>query len=123
MTHVVSETVAGYRVVKIFGGKDREEQRFDRASKTNRQQNMKMAVTKALSSQTNETIIALGLCGLILLLYRPDLGITMTSGDAVAFLVLAGMLGRPIKKLSEVNAKLQRGFAAAEGIFTSLILA
>ncbi|HBK19159.1 MAG TPA: hypothetical protein DDZ38_11010 [Gammaproteobacteria bacterium] len=120
VTHVVSETVAGYRVVKIFGGKDREEQRFDRASKTNRQQNMKMAVTKALSSQTNETIIALGLCGLILLLYRPDLGITMTSGDAVAFLVLAGMLGRPIKKLSEVNAKLQRGFAAAEDIFTQL---
>ena len=30
------------------------------------------------------------------------------------------MLGRPIRKLSEINAKLQRGFAAAEDIFKQL---
>ena len=29
------------------------------------------------------------------------------------FLSWAGMLGRPIRKLSEINAKLQRGIAAA----------
>ncbi|MDP6187481.1 MAG: ABC transporter transmembrane domain-containing protein, partial [Pseudomonadales bacterium] len=120
VTHVVSEVASGYREVKIFGGQEQEESRFLSASKVNRQQNMKMVVTKVFSSQTNETIIALGLCGLILVLYSPDFGVQLSSGKAVEFLVLAGMLGRPIRKLSEINAKLQRGFAAAEDIFKQL---
>ena len=120
VTHVVSEVANGYREVKIFGGQSQEEKRFLAASKVNRQQNMKMVVTKVLSSQTNESIIVLGLCGLILILYSPEFGIQLSSGKAVEFLVLAGMLGRPIRNLSEVNAKLQRGFAAAEDIFAQL---
>ena len=120
VTHVVSEVANGYREVKIFGGQEKEESRFLSASKVNRQQNMKMVVTKVFSSQTNETIIALGLCALIVVLYSPDFGVQLSSGKAVEFLVLAGMLGRPIRKLSEINAKLQRGFAAAEDIFKQL---
>ena len=30
------------------------------------------------------------------------------------------MLGKPIRKLSEINAKLQRGIAAAEDVFSQL---
>ena len=120
VTHVASEAVNGYRVVKVFGGNSHEEQRFLGANKVNRQQNLKMAVTRVLSSQINETIIATALCGLIIMLYRPEIGGSLTSGEAVTFLVLAGMLGKPIRKLSEVNAKLQRGFAAAEDIFAQL---
>ena len=120
VTHVASEAVNGYRVVKVFGGEAHEEQRFLGANKVNRQQNLKMAVTRVLSSQINETIIATALCGLIIMLYRPEVGGGLTSGEAVTFLVLAGMLGKPIRKLSEVNAKLQRGFAAAEDIFAQL---
>ena len=120
VTHVASEAVNGYRVVKVFGGNAHEEQKFLGANKVNRQQNLKMAVTRVLSSQINETIIATALCGLIIMLYRPEIGGSLTSGEAVTFLVLAGMLGKPIRKLSEVNAKLQRGFAAAEDIFAQL---
>ena len=120
VTHVVSEVANGYREVKIFGGQNQEEERFLAASKVNRQQNMKMVITKVLSSQTNESIIVLALCGLILVLYSPEFGVQLSSGKAVEFLVLAGMLGRPIRNLSEVNAKLQRGFAAAEDIFAQL---
>jgi subfamily B ATP-binding cassette protein MsbA len=120
VTHVASEAVNGYRVVKVFGGNSHEEQRFLGANKVNRQQNLKMAVTRVLSSQINETIIATALCGLIIMLYRPEIGGGLSSGEAVTFLVLAGMLGKPIRKLSEVNAKLQRGFAAAEDIFAQL---
>ena len=120
VTHVVSEVANGYREVRIFGGQRQEQTRFLNASRVNRQQNMKMVITKVFSSQTNETIIALGLCGLIVVLYSPDFGVQLSSGKAVEFLVLAGMLGRPIRKLSEINAKLQRGFAAAEDIFKQL---
>jgi len=56
------------------------------ANKVNRQQNLKMAVTRVLSSQINETIIATALCGLIIMLYRPEIGGGLTSGEAVTFL-------------------------------------
>ena len=120
VTHVVSEAVSGFRVVKTFGGENYEQSRFERASKVNRQQNLKMAMTRVFSSQLNETIITVALCGLILLLYRPDVGGALSGGEAVMFLSWAGMLGRPIRKLSEINAKLQRGIAAAEDVFSQL---
>lgn len=118
VTHVVSETTAGYRVVRTFGGQDYETRRFEKSNRVNRQQNLKMAVTKVFSAQMNETIIALAICVLIFLLY--DSSGSMTSGEAVTFLTWAGLLGSPIKKLSEVNAKLQRGLAAAEDVFAQL---
>ncbi|MEM6999683.1 MAG: lipid A export permease/ATP-binding protein MsbA [Pseudomonadota bacterium] len=118
VTHVVSETVNGYRVVRTFGGEEYERQRFERFSRINRQQNMKMVITKVSSAQLNETIVATALCGLIFLL--SDTASQMTPGDMVTFLGLAGMLARPIRKLSEVNAKLQRGLAAAEDVFGQL---
>ncbi|MEM7080559.1 MAG: lipid A export permease/ATP-binding protein MsbA, partial [Pseudomonadota bacterium] len=121
VTHVVSETVSGYRVVRTFAGADYERERFDRSNKINRQQNLKMALTKVMSSQLNETIVAMAICGVIMMMYGMAQG--MTAGDAVEFLGYAGMLGRPIRKLSEVNAKLQRGLAAAEDVFSQLDVA
>lgn len=118
VTHVVSETTSGYRVVRAFGGQGYESKRFDKSNRVNRQQNLKMAITKVFSAQLNETIIALAICILIFLLY--DTVGSLTSGEAVTFLTWAGLLGRPIKKLSEVNAKLQRGLAAAEDVFAQL---
>lgn len=118
VTHVVSETVSGYKVVRTFGGENYEQERFDRFSRVNRQQSFKMAVTKVTSAQLNETIVAVALCGMIILL--SDVGNDISTGDVVTFLGLAGLLGRPIRKLSEVNAKLQRGLVAAEDVFQQL---
>lgn len=118
VTHVVSEAVSGHRVVRTFGGQNYEEGRFQRYNRVNRQQNLKMAITKVFSAQLNETIVALAICILILMLY--DTADQLSAGQAVMFLGWAGLLGRPIKKLSEVNAKLQRGLAAADDVFAQL---
>ena len=118
VTHVVSESVSGYRVVRTFGGETYERDRFERHNRTNRQQNMKMAVTKVTSAQLNETIVVSAICGMILALLLDPSGVT--SGQGVTFLGMAALLTRPIRKLSEVNAKLQRGIAAAEDVFGQL---
>ncbi len=118
VTHVVSETVSGYRVVRTYGGESYERDRFHKFNRINRQQNLKMTVTKVTSAQLNETMVAMALCGLIFILAGG--GKTMSAGQVVEFLGLAGLLGRPIRKLSEVNAKLQRGLAAAEDVFKQL---
>ena len=116
VTHVVSEAVGGIKVVRIFGGQDYERGRFQRFNRVNRQQNFKMSVTKVVSAQINELTISIAICVLILLLYDTS----MNAGQAVTFMTWAGLLGRPIRKLSEVNAKLQRGLAAAHDVFAQL---
>ena len=117
VTHVSSEMISGHRVVRIFGGEAYEKERFAHASNRNRQQNLKMIVTKAGSVQIIQLIVAAALALLIALLFNPLIGGAMSAGDVLFFMSLAGLLARPIKKLSEVNARLQRGLAAAEDIF------
>ncbi|MEZ5560745.1 MAG: lipid A export permease/ATP-binding protein MsbA [Pseudomonadales bacterium] len=117
VTHVASEAVSGYRVVRIFGGERYERERFHRSSDNNQRQNLKMVATRVLSTQVIQVFVAAALALLIALLFRPEIGGGLSTGDVVVFLGFAGILARPIRKLSEVNAKLQRGLAAAEDIF------
>jgi subfamily B ATP-binding cassette protein MsbA len=120
VTHVASETVSGYRVVRLFGGNRYERERFFQASLRNRRQNLKMVLTKVTSTQVIQVFIAVALALLIALLLQPQIGGHLSVGDVVVFLGLAGLLARPIRKLSEVNARLQRGLAAAEDVFGQL---
>ena len=120
VTHVASEAVSGYREVKIFGGESYEHARFFAASERNRRQNLKMMLTKSLSAQTIQYLAALALAVLVFLVFQPRFGGGMTAGDLATFLGLAGMLANPVKKLSDVNARLQRGLAAATSIFAQL---
>ena len=120
VTHVASEAVSGYREVKIFGGEGYERARFFAASERNRRQNLKMMLTKSLSAQTIQYLAALALAALVFLIFQPAVGGGMSAGDLATYLGLAGMLANPVKKLSDVNARLQRGLAAATSIFAQL---
>ena len=120
VTHVTSETVSGYRVVRTFGGEAYERQRFLKASHTNRRQNLKMVVTKTASTHFVQILVVGAVSVLIALLARPELAAGLSTGDLVIFLALSGMLARPIRKLTDVNARLQRGLAAAQDIFGQL---
>ena len=120
VTHVAAEAVSAYRDVKVYGGEDYERRRFLAASDTNRRQNLKMTATKATSAQVIQLLAAGGLAALVGLLLRPEVAGDMTAGDVITYIGLAGLLANPIKRLSDVNARLQRGLAAAEDIFAQL---
>ena len=90
------------------------------ASERNRRQNLKMATTKATSAQVIQCLAAGGLAALVGLVFMPDIGGGMSPGDLAYYLGIAGMLANPIKKLSDVNARLQRGLAAATEIFEQI---
>jgi subfamily B ATP-binding cassette protein MsbA len=120
VTHVASEAVSGYRVVRIFGGEAYERDRFNRSSEANRRQNLKMIATKVVSTQVIQIFVAMALSVLIAVLFQPEVGGSLSTGEIVTFLGLAGLMARPLRKLTEVNARLQRGLAAAEDIFEQL---
>lgn len=120
VTHVASETLQGYRVVRSFGGKDFEFQRFVKASQYNRTQAMKMALTKAISTPVVQTIVAMALGILVWLALSPDLMGEMTPGEFIAFLTAASLMAKPLRQLTEINNTIQQGLAAAMDVFTYL---
>lgn len=118
VTHVTSETITGYRVVRSFGGEDYESQRFHRASENNRQRGLKMVRTGAVFTPTLQLATYGAMAGVmfLVLFLRGD----ATAGDLVSYITAAGLLPKPIRQLSEVSANIQKGIAAAESIFEQL---
>lgn len=118
VTHVTSETITGYRVVRSFGGETYESERFHRASENNRQRGLKMVRTGAVFTPMLQLATFTAMAGVmfLVLFLRGD----ATAGDLVAYITAAGMLPKPIRQLSEVSANIQKGIAAAESIFEQL---
>ena len=116
LTHVTSESINGYREVRGFGGEEYETKRFVKASKKNTSQNLKMDRTSAIHTPTLQLLTSIALSVLLfLILYMK--GDTSTA-TLVGYVTAAALLPKPIKQLSEVNSKIQKGIAAAENIFS-----
>lgn len=118
VTHVASETIQGYRVVRSFGGERYEQQRFFGASQSNTDKQLRMVKTGAVYTPTLQLLIytAMAVLMFLVLLLRGD----ATAGDLVAYITAAGLLPKPIRQLSEVSANIQKGLAAADSIFEQL---
>ena len=67
ITHVTSELVNNYRVVRSFGGEQYEKERFKKASFSNLRQAMKMVQTGAINTPVLQLIVASALALMIYL--------------------------------------------------------
>ncbi|UQS12746.1 lipid A export permease/ATP-binding protein MsbA [Pseudomonas sp. HS6] len=118
VTHVASETIQGYRVVRSFGGEAYEEKRFLDASQSNTDKQLRMTRTGAIYTPMLQLVIysAMAVLMFLVLFLRGD----ASAGDMVAYITLAGLLPKPIRQLSEVSSTIQKGVAGAESIFEQL---
>ena len=118
LTHVASETIQGYRVVRSFGGEDYESERFRASSEANTSKQLRMERTSATFTPALQlaTFSTMSVMLLLVLLLRGD----ASAGDLVAYITAAGMLPKPIRQLSEVSSTIQKGLAGAESIFAQL---
>ncbi|MCW3147352.1 lipid A export permease/ATP-binding protein MsbA [Stutzerimonas stutzeri] len=118
VTHVASETIQGYRVVRSFGGEAYEQARFMGASRDNTAKQLRMTKTNAVYTPTLQLVIysAMAVLMFLVLFMRGD----ASAGDLVAYITLAGLLPKPIRQLSEVSSTIQKGVSGAESIFEQL---
>jgi subfamily B ATP-binding cassette protein MsbA len=117
LTNVLDESISGQRVVKIFGGQQYEQTRFDQVVKLNRQLAVKHAATSALNSGIIMLLIGITLSSVIYYaLLRAQAG-ALSPGGFVAFLTALMAMQSPIKNLTKINEPMQRGLAAAESVF------
>ena len=117
VSKILEESIKGQVVVKMFGGHDYEEKQFHTINEGNRRQNMRMIATLALSAPIMRLIVGIALAGVIYIATNDQINEVVTAGTFISYITAMAMLFAPIKRLTDVNADLQRGIAAAESVY------
>jgi subfamily B ATP-binding cassette protein MsbA len=118
VTRVAEEVIGGHRVVKVFNGQKHEEAQFEVVNETNRKLHMRMAKVNAGSVPVVQAIMAAGMAGIILVATHESMAVDV--GDFGSFLSAMLLLMAPMKRLTNINASLQRGIAAGSSVFEVL---
>ena len=117
VTQVTEEIIRGNRIVKIFGGYDYEKQRLDAVDGRNKRQNLKLINVRALGTAVTQTIFGIGVAGVIYMaMLESDQG-NLTAGQFISFFGAMMLMLQPIRRITNVNATLQRGVAGADSLF------
>ncbi|MEZ5544980.1 MAG: lipid A export permease/ATP-binding protein MsbA [Lysobacteraceae bacterium] len=117
---MVENAVEGHREVRIYGGQAREAARFGEAIDRNLGLNLKVASTNALSTSTIQLVAASALAAIVWRATRPDLLESMTPGTFMSLITAMLVMLPSIKRLTTVQAAVQRGVAAADDVFDVL---
>lgn len=118
VSHIVNESITGYSVVKNYGGQAFERERFDRASTSNLKKNLKMVITSSINTPLIQLLMAIAMGIIVWLALRPEILSSTSAGDFVAYITAAGLISKPLRALTDVNEKIQRGVSAAHSVFT-----
>lgn len=122
VNHVIDEALHGRAVIRIYAGKQYEQQRFDRQSSAFLRNNLQATKIANLASPIIEMSIVSALCGVIIFAahkarLQPEV---MTPGTFAAFIGTMALLFPPIKRLTKITEPIQKGLAGAQSIFTFL---
>ncbi|MDY6927654.1 MAG: lipid A export permease/ATP-binding protein MsbA [Pseudomonadota bacterium] len=120
LTSAVEQVVKGHKVVLMFGGQQKEQDRFAKKNNTNRQQTMKLAVTQTLSVSSIQVIASIALAVVLYIASTPGMLAELTAGTFVTIVFYMVMLLKPLKQLTTVNSEFQKGMAACQSIFAVL---
>jgi subfamily B ATP-binding cassette protein MsbA len=120
VTHVGEEVIAGHRVVKIFGGEEYEREHFRKVNDKTTRFQIKFHRIRAASSPVVHFVTSWVIAGVVYYSTSEHMLETITPGTFVAFFGAMIGMSTPIKALTNVNATLQKGIAAAGNIFDLL---
>jgi subfamily B ATP-binding cassette protein MsbA len=118
VTQVTEEIVTGNRIVKIFGGYDYEKDRLDEVDGRNKKQNLKLIRVRSMGVAVTQSIFGLGVAGVIYMAGRESLAGNLSPGQFISFFSAMMLMLQPVRRITNVNATLQRGVAAADSLFS-----
>jgi subfamily B ATP-binding cassette protein MsbA len=117
VTQVTEEIVRGNRVVKIFGGQDYETKRLEEVDGRNRRQNLKLIRVRSLGVAVTQVIFGFGVAGVIYMAALESINGDLTSGEFISFFSAMMLMLQPVRRITNVNATIQRGVAAGASLF------
>jgi len=120
VSSAANEAVQGQRVIKIFRGEAYENRHFQKVNEYNRRQNLKHDATKIINVSVVEFLVALAIAVIVYITTLPGMLENITAGTFMSFIAAMSLLVRPVKRLTTVNAALQKGIAASQTVFSLL---
>ena len=104
-------------MVKVFSGQAYETRRFTGAANRVRRFQVKFAAAAAAAAPIGQMIAAIALAIILLLAERRFAAGALTISDFVSFFTAMALMFSPLKRLTSVNARVQKGIAAAASVF------
>ena len=120
LTGAVEESLAGVREIKLFGTHALEERDFGVITERLRRQTMRAVRVSAANVPMVQVLAAAAVAAVIWTATTLSAQDKLTPGEFVAFVAAMSMLFEPIRRLTNVNAVIQRGLAGAQSLFELL---
>jgi subfamily B ATP-binding cassette protein MsbA len=117
LTQFSDEAIHGQRLIKTFNAERWQESRFQGVNERNRKLHLKMAAVAGASTPVIQFIAACILALVVYLTTLESVASEISVGSFVSFIAAMMLLMQPMKRLTNINASVQRGVAAARSIF------
>ena len=117
VTQVSEEVLSGNRVVKIFAGSDYEMQRLTAVDERNRRQNLKLIRSRSFGAAVTQVIFGFGVAAVVYFAGIESVNGDLSPGSFMAFFGAMMLMLQPLRRVTNVNATLQRGVAAGDSLF------
>jgi len=117
VSRITDEALRGHRIIKVFGGSLRERERFSGANENNKRLHLKLVMARAGGDGLTMLLAAVGVASVAWFVARHSAAGGLEIEKFTGFMAAMLLLMTPLKHLTNVNAALQRGLAAATSVF------
>ena len=120
VSKATEQALLNQQEIVLLNTRDEISAQFDIINNHNRQQNMKLQATTAISNPVIQLIASLAIAAVLLLASIDQVLTQLTPGSFTLILIAMGSLLKPLKQLSNINQQLQKGLTAANSLFEFL---
>jgi len=117
VSQVTDEIIRGNSVVKAFGGYEYERDRLAKVDEGNRKQNLKLIRVRALGVAVTQVVFGFSIALVVFVAGRQSLEGVLSPGQFISFFSAMMLMLQPVRRITNVNATLQRGVAGADSLF------
>ncbi len=118
VTQVTDEIIRGNSVVKAFGGFEYERDRLAEVDERNRKQNLKLIRVRSMGVAVTQVVFGIGIALVIYMAGRQSIDGVLSPGQFISFFSAMMLMLQPVRRITNVNATLQRGVAGADSLFS-----
>ena len=117
VTQLTEEIIRGNSVVKAFNGYKYERKRLAEVDENNRKQNLKLIRVRSLGVAITQAIFGFGLAIVIFIASLQSIQGILSPGQFISFFSAMMLMLQPVRRITNVNATLQRGVSGADSLF------
>ncbi|MGI6680314.1 MAG: ABC transporter ATP-binding protein [Bdellovibrionota bacterium] len=120
LTAMLTESIIGNKVIKIFSREEFEKNRFAENNNIVNKEFIKSEQRKAITGPLNEILASAAIAGVIWYGGYSVIHGLKSQGEFIAFITSVLLMYEPFKKLSKLSTNIQQGLTGADRIFEIL---